>query len=202
MRILPKDRALYGMLGELAGLLTDAARNLANSFDGPSSDDALRNLRIAESRADQLAIEINVRADRALVPPIDAEDVHALVLSLDAIVDQAEDVAETLKSHELALDDPPVQRVVRLLEGAGTHLAHAVNELETPRRVLDHTRQVHVLRDEANEVLGAATSALFDGGADPLEVVKRMSLYSSLERALQLSADAAHALERVAVKEL
>lgn len=200
MRLLPKDRVLYEMLDEMAGLLSQASTSLADSVDGPAPA-ALDSLRDAERRADDLVTEITVHADRTLVPSIDREDVRALVHSMDAIVDQAEDVVEVMESHHMGKLDAPAQRVVRLLEQAGAQLSEAVQELETPRTILEHTREVYRLRDEANALLEEATAALFTGGVDPMEVVKQMSLYHTLERAVHLCTDTAATLERVAVKE-
>jgi uncharacterized protein len=201
VRLIPMDEAYFGMLGELGGLLTEAATQLAALLAAPEHADPLvHTIRHIENRADELKHEIVARLSRTFVTPLDREDIHALADRIDAVVDLAEDVAESIQTlHIRSVDERTRQLADVLLRGC-RELAAGVAELKKPKRVMEHTRRVKTLEEEGDRVFDAALGELFAGSPDPLDVLRRKSLYDKLEDAIDECDDVANVLESIAVK--
>lgn len=203
VRLIPTDEAYFGMLGDLAGLLTEAAEQLAALLEAPEHAEPLvHTIRQIESRADDLKHEIVARLSRTFVTPFDREDIHALADRIDAVVDLAEDVAESIQTLHVRRVDERTRQLADVLLRACRVLAAGVGELEKPKRVVEHTRRMKALEEEGDRVFDAAMAELFAGTPDPLDVLRRKSLYDKLEDAIDECDDVANVLESIAVKHM
>lgn len=203
VRLIPTDEAYFGMLGDLAGLLTEAATQLDALLAAPEHADPLvHTIRQIESRADDLKHEIIARLSRTFVTPFDREDIHTLADRIDAVVDLAEDVAESIQTLHVRSVDQPTRQLADVLLRACRVLAAGVAELKRPKRVVEHTRRMKALEEEGDRVFDAAMGELFAGSPDPLDVLRRKSLYDKLEDAIDECDDVANVLESIAVKHM
>ncbi|HEX6037747.1 DUF47 domain-containing protein [Longimicrobium sp.] len=202
-RLLPADEAYFQMLDELAGLLTEAAVQLAHLMAQPAhSGPLVQTIRHIEHRADELAHEIDVRLSTTFVTPFEPEDIHGLAGRIDRVVDLAEDAAETVETLRLEQPDEQARRLADVLLRACQLLASSVSELKKPKRVLEHTRRMKRLEAERGTAFDAALRELFPGTPDPLDVLRRKTLYDGLKAAIDECGRVAGVLERIAVKHI
>lgn len=203
VRLIPTDEAYFRLLDDLAGLLTEAAAQLADLLAAPEHAGPLvHTIREIEHRADELTHEITSRLDRTFVTPFEPEDIHALARRIDAVVDLAEDTAESVQTFHVQGVDQRAHQLARVLLRACQALASGVAELKKPKRVTAHTQRVKELEEEGDAVFAAAMEELFAGSTDPIEVLKRKSLYDKLEAAIDECDAVAKVLESVAVKHM
>lgn len=183
--------------------MTEAAAQLADLLAAPvHAAPLVHTIREIEHRADELTHEITARLDRTFVTPFDPEDIHALARRIDAVVNLAEDTAESVQTLHIHAVDPRASQLADVLIRASQALATGVGELKSPKRVTEHTRRVKELEEEGDAVFDAAMEELFAGSTDPLEVLKRKTLYDKLEAAIDECDHAATVLESIAVKHM
>jgi uncharacterized protein Yka (UPF0111/DUF47 family) len=201
VRLVPSDRTFFVILRELVTRVRSAAALLMELFENPDQHDPLvRLVREDEHEADRLTHSIVLRLGTSFVPPLDATDIYTLAHALDDVIDQIEDAAIRVKLFEMETVDPPAQQLASVLFRAVEVVATAVEGLGESRSILGDVSEVWRLEEEGNAVHGRATGALFEGGREPLEVIKRKEIYDILACAIHLTRDAAGILSGIAVK--
>lgn len=201
VRLLPADEAYFTLLERLAGHLTAALAGAQDAFTDPASAaEILVAVRAEEHAADALAREILTRLDRTFVTPFDRDDIHALALHLDMVVDLAEDAAESLVTLHVKQPDASAAELAGVLLRAGQALAQAVGALRRPGELLAAAQQVRRIEEEGDAVYTRVMTTLFADPPDPMDVLRRKTLYDTLEEALDECERVAAVLEGVALQ--
>jgi hypothetical protein len=101
-RVIPRERAFYGLLGQAAAGVLEGARELLELAGDPAGG-AARRARIEEleQAGDDLTHRIFALLDTTFVTPFDRSDIHELTSSLDDVLDAIEAVADLLVLHRI-----------------------------------------------------------------------------------------------------
>jgi uncharacterized protein len=132
---------------------------------------------------------------------IDVE--HALASGLDDIVDYAEEVADLLGLYRV---EAPMEQAIELtdtLAAAGSEVALALGALDGSPDLAEahaHLAEIDRLEDEGDRILRAGLTALFDGGVDPMAVIRWKDIFERAEDAVDACDSVAHTLRGIAVK--
>ena len=201
---LPKDTAFFDLFEGLArhGVSTAGhLRLLAKDF--PKIDDQIQLIRREEHEADELAHAALDRLDRTFITPFDREDIHTLVGELDDIVDMVDALAKRFNLYHIKHMEPYFQKQTEVLLQATIALNEAVHRLRKSRKLSDLSDkliEIHRLENLGDDNNHAAVSKLFEGGTEPLEVIKWKGLYDLIEDAIDGCEDAGNTLERIVLK--
>jgi len=202
VRLIPKDEKFYGLFVQDGENLLEAARKLeamVNSYD--RLEERVAEIQVLEKRGDQIDAEVAVRLEKSFITPFDREDIHALVVLLDDVVDGIQATAETFLIYGITAPDEDVKQLAGILSGQAVQLLEALMKLEhSKKEVHPHLAVVHELEHKADALSRAAIGRLFRGGTDPLEVIKMRDLYQSLEETIDAAEDAAEVIERILTK--
>ena len=102
IRLTPGDKAFYGMLNELATLLTSACSLLTDLCEHPDQHDPLvRLIREDETAADELTHKVTLRLGTSFIPALDANEIYDLARALDGTIDVVEDAAFRIEAFRL-----------------------------------------------------------------------------------------------------
>lgn len=202
VRLIPKDEKFFGLFVQDGENLLEAARKLeamVNSYD--RLEERVAEIQVLEKRGDQIDAEVAVRLEKSFITPFDREDIHALVVLLDDIVDGIQATAEIFLIYGITKPDEDVKQLAGILAGQAVQLLEALMKLEHSKKdVHPHLAIVHELEHKADALSRAAIGRLFRGGTDPLEVIKMRDLYQSLEETIDAAEDAAEVIERILTK--
>jgi predicted phosphate transport protein (TIGR00153 family) len=156
-----------------------------------------------EHEADLITHETMEKLNKTFVTPLDREDIHDLISSLDNILDHVEAAADKFSLYRI----PEVQPDAILLADI---LLHAVREVQTTigqlrnlkgaDSVLKHCIEINRLENEGDFAYRSAIAKLFEKGGDPLNVIKWKEVYESIENAIDSCEDVANVIEGVALK--
>jgi uncharacterized protein len=202
--LLPKDTVFYDLFEGLATHAVSCAghlHKLASNF--PAAIEEVQRIRQEEHAADQLTHQALDRLDRTFITPFDREDIHALVGELDSIVDNINALAKRLSSYHIKSIEPAFIKQAEILVQATIALAEAVKLLRTTRKLNDLQAkiiEVHRLENVGDDNHLAALSKLFEGGSDPLHVVKWKEFFQFMETAIDGCEDATNVIERIILK--
>jgi predicted phosphate transport protein (TIGR00153 family) len=201
LRLIPRDVRFFDLFAEDAANVLGAARLLEamlRSYDAVERRAA--EIREAEHRGDEISHDIGHRLESTFVTPFDREDIHALISGLDDVLDYIEEVADTFVLYRI--ESPTVVAIQQA--------SIIVRQCELLHEALSHLRgfagletywiEVHRLENEGDLVARSAIAGLFDGGADPVEVIKWKDVYGLLETTIDKCEDVANIIERIVVK--
>jgi predicted phosphate transport protein (TIGR00153 family) len=201
VRLIPRDEQFFPMFGTLAQKLAAAANLLAELFDHPDQlQEMVQKIKDVEHEADILTHDIIVRIDKSFVTPLDREDIHQLASSLDDVIDVVDGVARRAQMFRIREFRPQAAQLARVLCQAAVILAESVQNLRKPALIMQRSGELKKLEEEADAIYQTAVGALFDDGADALEVIKWKELFDKLEDAVDLADDVWNVIESIALK--
>ena len=141
-----------------------------------------------------------IKLNQTFITPLDREDIHLLVSSLDDVLDFINGASDRLLTYKITQPSPSAKVLADIILKQAQELKQAVSQLGKNHNLLDHCVEVNRLENEADQVSREAIGRLFDGGYDPITLIKLKELLEVLEQATDKAEDVANVLESVVVK--
>ena len=197
----PRDRVYFELFEEAGQNIVHAVDLLDRMLtDFPDSKDLAREILDCEHEGDRITHDIIDRLNHTFVTPIDREDILALASALDDIVDYTEEVADYLGLYRIEAPMDQAIRLARVLKAAGRQIAEAMPRLRGFREISDYTVEINRLENEGDRITREAVASLFDGGIDPMVVIRWKDLFERLEAAVDATERVANILEGIVIK--
>ncbi|HEY2657294.1 MAG TPA: DUF47 family protein [Solirubrobacteraceae bacterium] len=197
----PRDRVYFELFEEAGQNIMRAADLLDQLLTGyPDSKALAQQITDCEQDGDRITHDIYDRLNHTFVTPIDREDILALASALDDIVDYTEEVADYLGLYKI---EAPMDQAIRLagvLKQAARQISEAIPRLRGFRDISHYTVEVNRLENEGDRITRAAIASLFDGGIDPMVVIRWKDLFERLESAIDATERVANILEGIVIK--
>ncbi len=199
--IAPSEREFFDLFDEAAGNIVRAAELLLEMIrDFPEKSDLAREILIVEQEGDRITHDIIKRLNQTFVTPIDREDIYGLASALDDVVDFTEEAADFLILYKV---EAPMEQSVRLAEvlvNACRQIAEAMPRMRGFKDISHYTVEVNRLENDGDRISREAMAALFDGGIDPMVVIRWKDIYERLEQAIDATERVANILEGIVIK--
>ncbi len=194
--------------GELYGLLRDAGRNARRStalLSGllarwPDENGERHDLVDCEHEGDRITHDIIHHLYRRSATPFDRSDLLALASRVDDVVDYAEEVADYLFLYKVEAPMEQAVALAQVLEKAGAQLAEALDHIEDVAELRPHVVEIARLEDEGDRFERECLAALFEGGIDPMLVIRWKDIVERLEQGVDSCDHVGHVLEGIVVK--
>ncbi len=198
---LPKDREFFDLFEEAAGNGVRAADLLLSMLrDWPDSRDIARDILICEQDGDRITHDIIRRIHATFVTPIDREDILALASALDDVVDFTEEVADMMGLYKIEAPMEQALRLAEILLQACRQLAEAMPRMRDFKDIGHYTVEVNRLENDGDRISRDAVASLFDGGIDPMIVIRWKDIFAGLEAAIDATEHVANLLEGIVIK--
>ncbi len=197
---VPKDREFFDLFEEAATNVVRGADLLDQMLRNyPESKDLARDIGVCEQEGDRITHDIIQRLNNTFVTPIDREDIITLASALDDIADFTEEVADYLGStrsrRRWSRPAPGPHPAAGRPAGRRGHAADA----RLPRHQPLHGRD-QPPRERRDRIVREAIASLFEGGIDPMIVIRWKDLFERLEEAIDACESVAHVLEGIVIK--
>ena len=197
----PRDR-VYFELFEEAGRNVFLAADLLDRLlaDYPDHKELAADILDCEHEGDRIVHDIVHRLNHTFVTPIDREDILALASALDDVVDYTEEVADYLGLYKI---EAPMDQAIKLagvLKAAAYQVAEAIPRLRGFRDISLQTVEINRLENEGDRITREAVASLFDGGIDPMVVIRWKDVFERLEAAIDATERVANILEGIVIK--
>jgi predicted phosphate transport protein (TIGR00153 family) len=195
------DREFFDLFERAGANVVRAAELLDEMLEGfPDSRRLARDILICEQNGDQLTHELVKRLNQTFVTPIDREDILRLSSTLDDIVDFIEEVADFLGLYGIEAPMAQAQALARVLVDATRQIELAIPRVRAFKSISSHTVEVHRLENEGDRIVRGAIADLFEGGIDPMIVIRWKDIFELLEDAIDATERAAFVLEGIVIK--
>ena len=201
LRIIPREERFFDLfVADAANVLT-GARLLEAMLRGYDDIEArAAAIRDVERAGDEITHDISRRLEKTFITPFDREDIIALTSSLDDVLDNIEEAADTFVLYRIsAPTDVSIQQaaiVVRQVE----QLHLALQQLRGFNDVEPFWIEVHRLENEGDQLTRSAIADLFSNSVDPIELIKWKEIYKLLEVTIDTCERVADIIERIVVK--
>ena len=199
-----KPNRFLELLVKQAEFTVEGMQALLEYVKEPSEEVAQRVTQI-EKEADEVRRILIDELNRTFVTPIDREDIFALSLTIDDVLDYAESTVEEM----YLLDVKPnayIERMVSLLTDAAREICMGVIRLEDhPNVATDHSVRAKALENRMETVYREAIADLFQTPRDiehVVEMLKLREIYRHLSNAADRGDAAANVIGDIVVKKM
>jgi uncharacterized protein len=200
--IAPRHDVFYELF-EHAGENVEQATSLLAKLIAEWPDHGPRRrleLKELETHGDRITHDIIHHLNVKAATPVPAADAHELISEVDDIVDLAEEVADFMGLYRIEAATEQSIALANVLELAGSEVAMALGELRKPQELRARVTALYELEHEGDRLERDALSSLFDGGIDPMVVIRWKDIYERLEAAIDACRHAGNTLEGLIVK--
>jgi uncharacterized protein len=197
----PRDRVYFELFEEAGRNVMRAAQLLEELLsEFPDKRNLAQDIRGCEHEGDRITHDILDRLNHTFVTPIDREDILALASALDDIADYIEEVADYLGLYKIEAPMDQAIKLAQVLHQASIQVAEAMPHLRGFNDISAHTVEIHRLENEGDRITREAIASLFDGGIDPMVVIRWKDLFERLEDAIDATEHVANILAGIVIK--
>jgi uncharacterized protein len=199
--LVPRSEHFFEDFLELAKEIREGSRLLKQMMSSDPPDmtkaDAIKDV---EHNCDGRTRAIIESVNKTFVTPLDREDIHALAISLDDVMDAIDAAAAVTRLYKITHIRPGARRLADIVCESMDRITEALGALEKRKGVLELAARINQLEREADRVHQDSIVALFDEERDPITVIKWKEIFDFLEAATDRCEDVGNLLEGVVVK--
>ncbi|HET6828115.1 MAG TPA: DUF47 domain-containing protein [Ramlibacter sp.] len=209
-KLLQRDGNFFYMFNQHADRIVEAARafsQLVTHYNDPHLREQYnRDVDNAERAADRVTHEVNRLLHKTFITPIDRDQIHTLINTMDDVADLIQDSAETMALYDVRHMTEEITRLTDLSVKCCERVKEAVGMLgkianpATAEAALKTCEEIDKLESDADRVMRAAMSKLFREEADVREVIKLKAIYELLETITDKCEDVANVVEGIVIE--
>ena len=200
-RLIPREEQFFTDFIDLTEQIRAGAHTLNQMLSAsPLAMEKAQEIKDIEHQCDKRTHGIIDRLNRTFVTPLDREDIHALAVNLDDVMDAIDAAAAVIKLYRVTEARTGVQRLGQIIAESVDLLAEAMAGLERGKGLIELVVRVNQLEKEADRVHQDAIVSLFDNEKDPIAVIKWKEIFDFLEAATDRCDDVANLVQGVVVK--
>jgi predicted phosphate transport protein (TIGR00153 family) len=209
-KLLPREGNFFEMFNQHADRIVDAAHAfsqlVANYNDPHLREKYNEDVDNAERAADRVTRDVTTLLHKTFITPLDREQIHSLINTMDDVADLIQDSAETMALYDVRQMTDEIARLTDLCVRCCERLRDVVKMLgriadasvvEAARKTCE---EIDRLESDADRVLRAAMSKLFREEPDVREVIKLKAIYELLETITDRCEDVAKLIEGIVLE--
>ena len=133
-KLMPREGNFFEMFNQHADRIVEAARAfsqlVANYSDPHLREQYNRDVDNAERAADRITHDVNKALHKTFITPIDREQIHSLINTMDDVADLIQDSAETMALYDVRHMTEEIKRLTDLSVKCCERVKDAVYLLE------------------------------------------------------------------------
>ena len=206
-KLLPREGNFFEMFDQHAERIVEAAQAfsllVSNYGDLHLREKYHQAVDSAEGAADRVTHEVNRLLHKTFITPIDREQIHSLINTMDDVADLFQDSAEAMALYDIRAMTDEIARLTDLCLRCSERLRDAVKLLDkiadpaVAEAALKTCEEIDRLEGDADRVLRSAMSKLFREETDVRELIKLKAIYELLETITDKCEDVANLIEGV-----
>ncbi len=202
--LTPRDRKFHDLFEKSAAILVAAAATYGRMVrDYGRRDEHVARIRQLEHDGDDCAQTTFEHLDRTFLTPFDREDIAALTLRMDDVIDEIDAAAKRLKLYDIPAPTKALLDQTDVLMQICDRTGEAIRMLRNYRKQTDVMKlfvEIHRLENVGDDVQHAAAADLYRPGNDPLTVMKWKEIHDITERAIDRCEDIANLVRSIMLK--
>lgn len=209
-KFLPREGNFFEMFNQHADRIVEAARAfehlVENYNDVHLREQYNRDVDNAERAADRVTHDVNRLIHKTFITPIDRDQIHKLINTMDDVADLIQDSAETMALYDVRYMTDEIKRLTALSVKCCDCVKEAVKSLEkindpaVAEATLRTCEEIDRLESDADRVMRSAMSKLFREEPDVREVIKLKAIYELLETITDKCEDVANVIEGIVLE--
>lgn len=155
-----------------------------------------------ETKGDTYIHELIVELNKTFITPIEREDILALAMKMDDVLDGFEQCSATFEMFSITQFDDQMVKFFNYIYQGTEEIAKCI-ELLTSKKYMDirtHAIQVKDYESKCDELLRKSIKNLFVEQKDPIKIIQYKDIYEILEDIADSCEDVANTLESIIMR--
>lgn len=209
-KLLPREGNFFELFNQHANHLVAAAQSfeqlVASYGDENQRESAAKSVDDAEHAADRVTHEVNKLLHQTFITPIDREQIHSLINTMDDVADLIQDAAETLSLYDVRVMTEDIKSLsglnLKCCERVRSVVAMIgkISDAKTAEAALKTCEEIDRIESDADRVMRKAMSRLFREEQDVRELIKLKAIYELLESVTDSCEDVANVIEGIVLE--
>jgi uncharacterized protein len=201
----PSNTDFSILFSEQSEIAVRAATYLVELVSGGIYNEAgVEKMLILEHQADDITHEIISKLNKTIFTNYDREDIFALAMEFDNVIDLIYTIANRMKVYKIREVNPGMLEFSHIIEKTVKALAAAINGLKNINDhplILDFCVEINRLEHIGDVLLDNNLQKLFETEKDPFNIIKWKEIYQFAEEVLDICEDVANIVETIIVKQ-
>lgn len=203
-RLIPQEYDFFNYFDQAATHAVSAAKLLLKLTEHYGDADPIaRELEAVEHACDDVTHQTMDRLNKSFITPLDREDIHAMILRIDDVVDLTNAAASRMAFFSVAKPTTHAVNMAKQIVRGCEKLAEAVHGMRSAKhydQVVRDCIALHEVENAADDILHTALAELFATEKNPIEVIKWKDIYETMEKVTDCLEDVANVMQGVIVK--
>ncbi|MBG9773134.1 DUF47 domain-containing protein [Brevibacillus laterosporus] len=200
----PKDDKFFSTLSQIVGIIEESAQYFAQ-FPEKNDGDLVTFSSVMkdyEHKADTHIHKVIMELNKAFITPIEREDILALAIKLDDVLDGFEELSSRLEIYNIQKWDEHMEEFTVLLLAATKEITGATDLLfqKKMNEIHPYVVRINDLESKADAVLDRSIRQLFASQKDPIAIMQYKEIYEMFEGVADSCEDVANALETIIMR--
>jgi len=203
-RLIPQEYDFFEYFDQATGHAVAAAKLLLKLTENYADADPIaRELNEVEHACDDVAHKTMDHLNKSFITPLDREDIHAIILRIDDVVDLINASANRLTFFGIEKPMTHAVNMAKQIVRGCEKLAEAVHGMRSAKnyeQVMRDCIAVHEVENAGDDILHYALAELFATQKDAIQVIKWKDIYETMEAVTDRLEDVANVMQGVIVK--
>ena len=207
-RFMPQEGKFFELFNAHAEQIVLGSQALVNllSVLNDSDEEAAKHcelIDVIENRADGITHETMRQLHKSFITPLDREEIHQLITSLDDIMDLIQDVAHTVTLYDVKHVTAEAISLSEIGRSCCERVRDAVvllHSMDNGAEILKICHEIDQLESVADREMRGAMSKLFREEPDVRDLIKFKAVYELLEVVTDRCEDVANIIEGIVLE--
>ncbi|MDX8342315.1 DUF47 domain-containing protein [Rossellomorea sp. YZS02] len=192
------------LLSQIAGNLKVSAHYFADYKINNVSDlkEFSSTMKDYETKGDSYVHEVILDLNKVFITPIEREDILALAMSMDDVLDGLEHTSAMFEMYSITQADEYMLKFVEAIRQCSDEIEAAVELLSTKKwiQIREHAIKIKDYESKCDGILRQSIKHLFNTEKDPIRIIQYKEIYEELEQIADYCQNVANTFETIIMK--
>lgn len=200
-RFFPGEDSFFSMFTSMGDLLVESCTEFRTLLADPRKAElTCHHLSDIESRADSITHSTVQLLHRTFITPFDRDDIHALITSLDEIIDLIEAAGHRFLMFEITEVTQEMRELAQIFTEASLKVKEALgllSNLKNPEQLMQICVEINRLENDSDRIYRRSLSKIFREEKDPRKLIILKEVYSIFESVTDACEEVANLIEGI-----
>lgn len=203
-RLMPKEGSFFELFNQHADQIVvgvSELRDMITQFD--NLEIRTKAVVASEKKGDKITHDTIDQLHKTFITPLDRDEIHKLISTMDDILDLAEDVAETIGLYDIRSMTPEARQLADICVACAERVKTAVamlSNMDNAATLLKLCNEIDRLESDADHVMRSAMAKLFREEVDVKNIIKMKAIYELLETITDKAEDVANVIQSIVLE--
>jgi len=204
--LLPKDHKFFPLFNEAADnlvLSSELLIKLIRENDLPKRENYIHEIKAAEHKGDDITRTLLDELNGTFITPFDREDIHALITTMDDIIDYIYATSTRIHSYKLPSFPQDFVAIADIIHSANKEIQFVLRSVKNAsdfRKYKVSCEKIDGFESQVDYLYQEYLSNLFESESNAIDLIKKRDILASLEKAINRCEDVGNVFSSIIVK--